>query len=174
MMALFSPMLAPLAPALVIVNAIWQFATSRFGLPIVVAGCIILFYEGLPLGPLRDIPYLGPTLSRFVDGRVDRQYAAGQLNERLIWQEKQRRAEMKQAEKVRSQQAEIDAAAQGLADSRQAGRADTLRIADLEDRIRQQKDEDNDPKAAGDPGGACKHGRGIASRLSIGIDAVGR
>jgi hypothetical protein len=173
-MTLFAPVLAPLAPALVVLNAIWQFATSRFGLPIVVAGGIILYYEGLPLGPVRDVPYLGSALSRFVDGRVDREYAAGQLNERLVWQEKQRRAEIEQAAKVKSKQAEIDAAAQALADSRQAGRADTLRIADLEDRIRQQKDEDNDPKAAGDPAGACKHGRGIASRLSIGIDAVGR
>ncbi|RVD39050.1 hypothetical protein EN742_16045, partial [Mesorhizobium sp. M4A.F.Ca.ET.020.02.1.1] len=70
------------------------FATSRFGLPIVVAGVVVGYYEGVPLGPVRDIPYVGSVLSGLVDGRVDRQYAAGQLNERLVWQEKQRRAEL--------------------------------------------------------------------------------
>ncbi|RVC47561.1 hypothetical protein EN781_00040 [Mesorhizobium sp. M4A.F.Ca.ET.090.04.2.1] len=174
MMSLFAPVLAPLAPALVILNAVWQFATSRFGLPIAVAGAIILFYEGLPLGPVRDVPYLGPALSRFVDGRVDREYAAGQLNERLVWQEKQRRAELEQAAKLKTKQADIDAAAQQLADSMRNGRADTLRLADLEDRIRQQKDEDNGPKPAGDAAGACRPRHGIPARLSIGIDAVGR
>lgn len=147
------------------------FATSRFGLPVVVAGAIVLFYEGVPLGPVRYIPYVGPALAGFVDGRVDREYAAGQLNERLVWQEKQRRADIAHAAKVKAQQIQIDAAAQLLADSR---RAEDIRLADLEERIRQQKDEDNDPKAAGDPGGACKPRRGIPARLSIGIDAVGR
>lgn len=147
------------------------FATSRFGLPLVVAGGIVGYYEGVPIGPLRDIPYAGPALAGFVDGRVDREYAAGQLNERLVWQEKQRRAEIAAAAKAKVKQAEIDTAAQELADEQNA---DTVRIADLEDRIRQQKDEDNGPKAAGDTAGACKPGRGIPARLSIGIDAFGR
>ncbi|PWJ88342.1 hypothetical protein C8D77_11164 [Mesorhizobium loti] len=160
-----------LGPILVVLGPIWTFCTSRVGLPLVVAGCIVLFYEGLPIGPLRYIPYAGPVLAGFVDGRVDREYAAGQLNERLVWQEKQRRAELAAAAKAKAKQAEIDAAAQELADQADA---DTLRIADLEDRIRQQKDEDNGPNAAGDTAGACKSGRGIPARLSIGIDAVGR
>ncbi|WP_189599059.1 hypothetical protein, partial [Mesorhizobium sp. M4B.F.Ca.ET.190.01.1.1] len=92
------------------------------------AGAVILFYEGVPLGPVRDIPYVGPALSGIVDGRVDREYAAGQLNERLVWQEKQWRAEIANAAKVKAQQVDIDAAAQQLADNK---RADTLRIADL-------------------------------------------
>jgi hypothetical protein len=79
------------------------FATSRIGLPIVVAGAVVLFYEGVPLGPVRYIPWVGPALSGLVDGRVDREYAAGQLNERLAWQEKQRRAEIRQEAKVRAQ-----------------------------------------------------------------------
>jgi hypothetical protein len=132
----------------------------------------VLFYEGVPLGPVRYIPWVGPALSGLVDGRVDREYAAGQLNERLAWQEKQRRAEIRQEAKVRAQQAEIDAAAQALADLRRD--ADAKLQADLDDRIRQQKDEDNDPKAAGDPAGACKSRHGIPARLSIGIDAFGR
>jgi hypothetical protein len=160
-----------LLPLIAWVGPVWSFATSRIGLPIVVAGGIILFYEGVPLGPVRYIPYVGAALARLVDGRVDREYAAGQLNERLAWQEKQRRAEIAHAAKIKAQQVEIDAAAQQLADRK---RTEDLRLADLEERIRQQKDEDNDPKAAGDPGGACKPRRGIPARLSIGIDAVGR
>jgi hypothetical protein len=49
-------------------------AAVRFlGIPglIVVGG--LIFYEGLPLGPLRWIPGLGPVLAEFVDGRVDRE-----------------------------------------------------------------------------------------------------
>ncbi|RVD16853.1 MAG: hypothetical protein EOS73_25405 [Mesorhizobium sp.] len=150
------------------------FATSRIGLPIVVAGAIVFFYEGVPLGPVRDIPYVGPALSGIVDGRVDREYAAGQLNERLVWQEKQRRAEIAQAAKIKAKQADIDAAAQQLADSEGANRADTLRIADLEDRIRQQKDEDNGPPSSGDASRACKPRYGLPARLSVGVDAIGR
>ena len=164
-------MLAPLY-AIPYVGPFMAFATSRFGLPIVVAGAVVLFYEGVPLGPVRYIPYVGPALSGIVDGRVDREYAAGQLNERLVWQEKQRRAEIKRAAEVKAQQAVLDAASRKLAASRRD--ADARIQADLEDRIRQQKDEDNDPKAAGDPGGACKPRHGIPARLSIGIDAFGR
>lgn len=173
MMTLFAPMLAPLAPALVIINAIWQFATSRFGLPIVVAGAIVLYYEGLPLGPVRDIPYVGAALAGLVDGRVDREYAAGQLNERLVWQEKQRLAEIVLAAKLKTKQAAIDATAQQLADSEGAHRADTLRLADLEDRIRQQKDEDS--KAPDDPKqpAACRLS-GIRAPISTKLDAIGR
>ncbi|MES0071947.1 hypothetical protein [Mesorhizobium sp. M0058] len=163
--------LALLAPVLAFLGPVWAFMTSRVGLPLVVAGGIVFFYEGVPIGPLRYIPYAGPALASLVDGRVDREYAAGQLNERLVWQEKQRRAEIVAAAKAKAKQAEIDAAAQDLADQADA---DTLRIADLEDRIRQQKDEDNGPSAAGDTAGACKSRRGIPARLSIGIDAVGR
>jgi len=167
-------MLALLAPVLAFLGPVWTFCTSRVGLPLVVVGGVILFYEGVPIGPLRYIPYAGPALASLVDGRVDRQYAAGQLNERLVWQEKQRRSEIANAAKVKAQQAEIDAAAQELADSRRGSNADAMRIADLEDRIRQQKDEDNGPKPSGDAVGACKPRHGIPARLSIGIDAVGR
>lgn len=167
-------LIAFLAPALAILGPIWTFATSRIGLPLVVAGGVILFYEGVPIGPLRSIPYAGPALASLVDGRVDREYAAGQLNERLVWQEKQRRAEIAKAAKLKGQQADLDATAQQLADSLLGTRVETLRIADLEDRIRQQKDEDNGPQPAGDVPGACKSRGGIPARLSIGIDAFGR
>jgi hypothetical protein len=43
------------------------------GLPGVVALGMLVFYEGLPLGPIRDIPFVGPALAGLVDGRVDRE-----------------------------------------------------------------------------------------------------
>ncbi|MER9586985.1 hypothetical protein [Mesorhizobium sp. M0276] len=156
------------AALLAVLGPIWSFCTSRVGLPLVVAGGIIFIYEGVPIEPLRYIPYAGSALADLVDGRVDREYAAGQLNERLVWQEKQRRAEIAQAAKAEAQQKEIDAAAQEYVDKQAS---DAVRIADLEDSIRQQKDEDlgpADPKT----GPACH--AGIPAGVSIGIDAVGR
>ena len=35
-------------------------------------GLAIVVYEGVPLGPLRHIPTLGPALEFVLDGRVDR------------------------------------------------------------------------------------------------------
>jgi hypothetical protein len=35
-------------------------------------GLSIVVYEGVPLGPLRDVPVIGPVLAFVVDGRVDR------------------------------------------------------------------------------------------------------
>ncbi|GAA2888259.1 hypothetical protein GGQ99_004816 [Aminobacter niigataensis] len=37
---------------------------------------IVVFYEGLPLGPLRAVPVLGPGLEMLTDGRVDRERKA--------------------------------------------------------------------------------------------------
>lgn len=50
---------------------LWKFATSRVGLPIIVAALIFVGYEGLPIGPLRYIPYVGPAFAYVFDGRVD-------------------------------------------------------------------------------------------------------
>ncbi|TIL34334.1 hypothetical protein [Mesorhizobium sp.] len=164
-------MIALLAPALAVLGPIWTFATSRFGLPLVVAGGIVLAYEGVPIGPLRYIPYVGPALASLVDGRVDRQYAAGQLAERLVWQEQQRKALALLAAKAEAKQKEIDAAAQAYVDQQNT---DAVRIADLEQAIRDQKDEDLGPQDHANAAGACKPRSGIPARLSIGIDAVGR
>jgi hypothetical protein len=162
-------LIAFLAPALAVLGPIWTFATSRIGLPLVVAGAVVLFYEGVPIGPLRYIPYAGPALASLVDGRVDREYAAGQLNERLVWQEKQRRAEIAQAAKVKAQQADLDAAARQYVE---AQRADDQRIADLQQSIRDQKDADNVPPDPTKPI-VCR-ARGIGAGVSTRLDAVGR
>ncbi|MCA0032778.1 hypothetical protein [Mesorhizobium sp. B263B2A] len=95
-------------------------------------------------------------------------YSAGQLAERLVWQEQQRRAQIKAEAKAKAQQVEIDAAALEYAKQQHA---DEQHIASLEEDIRLQKDEDlgpSDPKT----GPACH--AGIPARVSIGIDGVGR
>ncbi|TIN80688.1 hypothetical protein [Mesorhizobium sp.] len=48
------------------------FATSRYGLPLIVAAAIVVGYEGLPIGPLRYTPFAGQYLAMIADGRVDR------------------------------------------------------------------------------------------------------
>lgn len=142
------------------------FATSRFGLPIVVAGSIIFFYEGVPLGPLRDIPYVGRVLAGFVDGRVDREYAAGQKADAALWQEKIKLAAIAQTADTKTRQQDIDAAAQAYIDKQHS---DAGRIAEL---VRAQKDEDNAPPDPTNPSG-CKPD-GISAGVSARLDAIGR
>lgn len=142
------------------------FATSRFGLPLVVAGGVIFFYEGVPIGPLRYIPYAGPVLAGFVDGRVDREYAAGQKAEAALWQEKVRLAAIAQAADTKSRQQDIDAAAQEYIDKQHS---DADRIAEL---VRAQKDEDNVPPDPAKPA-ACKPA-GISAGVSTRLDGIGR
>lgn len=155
------------------VGPIWAFATSRVGLPLVIAGGVVLFYEGVPIGPLRYIPYAGAALANLVDGRVDREYARGKLAERLAWQEQQRKALAQLAAKAEAKQKEIDAAAQAYADQQNT---DAVRIADLEQAIRDQKDEDLGPPDPKSPdqktGPVCR--AGIPARVSTQLDAVGR
>ncbi|MER8615951.1 hypothetical protein NKG99_03720 [Mesorhizobium sp. M1409] len=142
------------------------FATSRIGLPLVVAGGVIFFYEGVPIGPLRDIPYAGPALAGLVDGRVDREYAAGQKAEAALWQEKIKLAAIAQAADTKTRQQDIDAAAQAYIDKQHS---DAGRIAELH---RAQKDEDNVPPDPTKPAG-CKPA-GISAGVSTRLDGIGR
>ncbi|OBQ90043.1 hypothetical protein [Mesorhizobium sp. AA23] len=159
MLAFLAPVLAPLDP-------VWNFCTSRIGLPLVLAGGIILFYEGLPLGPLRDIPYVGPKLIGLVGGRVDREYAAGQKAEDAIWEEKIKLAAIAQAADNKTRQQDIDAAAQAYIDKQHS---DAGRIAEL---VRAQKDQDNAPPVWTNASG-CKPD-GISAGVSERLDAIGR
>lgn len=61
-------------------KAAWDLATSRVGLPLLVAAVIIVAYEGLPVGPLRNIPFAGKYISAVFDGRVDRVRAQARLD----------------------------------------------------------------------------------------------
>lgn len=145
------------------------FATSRFGLPIIVAGGVIFFYEGVPIGPLRYIPYAGPTLASLVDGRVDREYAAGRKAEEANWQEKLRLAATAKAAETKTRQADIDAAAQAYIDKQHS---DQATIADLEQALLKQKDDDNVPPDPAKPV-VCRPS-GISAGVSTRLDQVGR
>lgn len=159
-------MIALLAPILAVLGPIWTFCTSRIGLPLVVAGGIVFFYEGVPIGPLRYIPYVGPALASLVDGRVDREYAAGGKADAALWQERIRLAAIAQAADIKTRQQDIDAAAQEYIDKQNT---DADRIAEL---VRAQKDEDNVPPDPTKPAG-CKPA-GISAGVSERLDAVGR
>lgn len=96
------------------ITIIWRALVSALANPLgaaVIAVAILIgFYEGMPLGPLRWVPYLGPALEHLVDGRVDRERRAAALSERLEWQEAQRKAEARYAQLLREAQAKVDAA----------------------------------------------------------------
>lgn len=49
---------------------------SRAGLLAMAAAAVFVFYEGVPIGPLRSIPLLGPVLEEITGGRVDRERRA--------------------------------------------------------------------------------------------------
>lgn len=59
-----------------------QMVIRWLGMPGLVAIGLIVFYEGVPIGPLRDVPVIGHALSSVVDGRVDR--AARQAKHGLV------------------------------------------------------------------------------------------
>jgi len=94
------------------------FALSRAGLLTIAAVAVLIFYEGLPLGPLRLIPTVGPALETFTDGRVDRARKEGAAAERLAWErERQRLLDAQEAERKRDQAA-IDAAERAYLETR--------------------------------------------------------
>lgn len=136
------------------------WAMSRFGLPIIVAGALILFYEGLPLGPLRYLPLgVGHAIESVADGRVDRQRRAGETQERLLWQEAERRAKAKAEADLAAKQSEIDAITIDRTDD--ANRAAALERALAEEKARNAND--NRPALPRVP-------RSVSERL----DATGR
>lgn len=80
---------------------------------LLVAAAIILFYEGVPLGPIRYIPYVGDALAGIVDGRVDRAARSaredGAAQERILWEEARLKILAQQEAKRAADQAAIDA-----------------------------------------------------------------
>ncbi len=57
-------------------TALLALATSRIGLLVIAFAGIFVFYEGVPIGPLRWIPFAGPVIEALTDGRVDRERKA--------------------------------------------------------------------------------------------------
>lgn len=52
--------------------AVVALLTSRLGLIALAVAAVFVFYEGVPIGPLRDLPYVGDVLDEMTAGRVDR------------------------------------------------------------------------------------------------------
>lgn len=139
--------------------------TSRIGLLAIAFASIVLFYEGVPLGPLRWIPYVGPVLEQLVDGRVDRERKAGQLAERQVWQELQRKLMLQHLADEKAKQAELDAIAAQYEAQLDQRQSDAAKIAALEYVL--NKEETNAPP---DSGNRVAIPRSVSKQL----DAVGR
>lgn len=143
------------------------FAFARFaGLQGLVLVAILVFYEGFPganyLTPyMRILPGIGPMVDDFAQGRVGRVREAGRLDERLVWQERLRRAELKREADRRAAQATIDVVERDYF-SRQA--TDAIRISELEKAL---EDEQTSSPAAG-----C--GPAVSRKLRDAIDRIGR
>lgn len=128
-----------------------------------VAAGLVLFYEGVPLGPVRYIPYVGPALEQFVDGRVDREARAAALAERLTWQEKERRARVDAEKREADLQTQLDEIA---ARYRDAQVDSVLQIIKLEEQLDKEAKDD---AAAGRPPRVA-----IPRGVSRGLNDTGR
>lgn len=132
---------------------------------VLVAAAVLIFYEGLPLGPIRWIPFVGPALEEFTDGRVDRARKAGAQDERLVWQERVRRIEAKHAEEERALQASLDAIAERYRED-QRTRGDIIKqLEALEAALAEEE-----KHAPSTPG----RGPSIRGRVSKQLDRIGR
>lgn len=151
--------------------AIWSVLTTRIGLAAVIVAALLLFYEGLPLGPARLIPIVGPALSDLVDGRVDRARAAGSAEERAEWIESMRKLRAQiDAEKARAQ-SEIDKATRIYLEEKAAREAEAAANTELEAALAaseaaREDDTANDTGACGAPA--------ISRGVSRALDAIGR
>lgn len=85
------------------------FLLSRISMPVLAAAAVIVFYEGVPI--INAIPFVDriPVIGELAVGRVGRARQEGVIRERVTWQERMRRAEVKQREKRRETQATLDA-----------------------------------------------------------------
>lgn len=143
------------------------FALARFlGLQGLIIVAVLIFYEGLPganyLTPyLRIVPAVGPMVDDLAQGRVGRERVAGRQEERLLWQEVLRRAEIARSAERAKAQAKIDAAERDYL-ARQA--TDAVRITALEKALDDEQTNDRDP--------GC--GPAVSRRLRDAIDAIGR
>lgn len=137
--------------------------------PFVAAAAIaatVLFYEGVPLGPFRLLPVLGPGLESMVDGRVDRVRRAGTERERARWEKARRQLLARMAEERRAAETAIRAIEREYLEARDQ---DAERIRSLEKAITEQ--EKADAEASRD---ACVVRPFIGRSLRDQLDGIGR
>lgn len=142
------------------------FAFARFiGLQGIVLAAALVFYEGLPgvnyFTPfIRFIPAAGPALDDLAQGRVGRSYQRGQLAERLVWQERQRRWEV-------ATQGKVDAIEDAWNEERRRQAANHMdAIAELERAIADEKSNRSGGGPACDPA--------LPRGVSRALDKIGR
>lgn len=153
---------------LAMARAAAPFLLSRTGLLTMAAVGVFVFYEGLPIGPLRMIPYVGPALERVTDGRVDRERKRGAAQERILWEEARRKLQAQREADRRAAQAEIDAVRLEYFNSRAM---DAVTIATLRDEAaKAEADELDDAKACIPPARARERNE----RLRKQLNAIGR
>ncbi|WP_223479266.1 hypothetical protein [Oricola indica] len=141
--------------------------TSRIGLVSIAFAAVILFYEGVPLGPVRWIPVVGPALEQIVDGRVDRERRAGAERERDLWKQKRQDLLDKQAEQRREAQDKIDEITRQYLDERAARSALEEANAALDAALQaSEKDDAANPDA--------RRGPAITRGVSRALNQVGR
>lgn len=141
------------------------FSTTVGRCVLIVAG-VVLFYEGLPLGPLRALPIVGPALEDIADGRVYRARREAAATERAAWEEAARRLRAELERARRDAQAAVDAAEAEYLAERQK---DALRIAALETAITDMENDD-----AKNDGAACPDRPAFPRGVSKSLDAIGR
>ncbi|MBD9390114.1 hypothetical protein IB237_23215 [Agrobacterium sp. AGB01] len=150
-----------------------RFVSLLLNAVIVGAPAILLmvaFYEGVPV--LRDFPFIDrvPVVRELLVGRVPLQAAKardeGALSERLVWQEKQRRLDIKRDEERLVAQAKIDAAEKARLD---ASIINAVRYSALEQAIELEREKN---AAAEDDIAACREFMPDSVRNAL--NAIGR
>jgi len=146
-------------------------AVALVGVPVLVASGLIVFYEGLPIGPLRYVPLLGPALEMLVDGRVDREWRAGvelgARDERIAWEEVRRRQLAENARVLKEKQAAIDQLERDYLEERNQRFAEEQARTELEAALAASEAENaKDTAAPARPA--------ISRRVSRALDKVGR
>lgn len=112
---------------------------------------------------------LGTSLWGYGLHKYNSGYSAGEAHEKADWEERQRLARIAEAADAKTRQQDIDAAAQEYIDKQHS---DEAHIADLEQSLLKQKDDDNVPPDPAKPI-VCRPS-GIPAGVSQSIDAVGR
>lgn len=150
------------------ITVAWRFLTSPLGPVVLAVAVLLIFYEGVPLGPVRLVPVIGPAIEDIVDGRVDRQRRAAATAERQAWQEAQRLAQAEHARMLAKAQAAADAAELAYLTERALRESDALAARNELDAAL-AKTENNDASDR-----SCAARPAISRGVSRALDKIGR
>lgn len=136
---------------------------------------MLLFYEGIPLGPARDVPIFGTVAEALFDGRVDRQRRAGAHDERIKWQELRDRQIAQNAARLVEAQKKVDGWSRRYLDKEAELLASISQKSALEDALAQSKKEAEDAANSQDLGKpVCPPRPAISRGVSRELNKMGR